>query len=289
MRKIVAVSVVSCAVWVVMCGFQAASAAVKLGAGNAALLGGDLTDPEDDVIDRGSYDADGSEEAHRPKNGNWVTMKSSPNSPPGKPAHQRHAYQDWQNSPPCAIFLNNPDGRKWYLGFLDGGNGGPTEAAPYYCAVELKDPVALTHFTITVSPDMPGRDPKQWAIQGSMTGKDNDWTDIYKCNAADRSGTVFKEEARKGTFLFTSFTSADMAKVCTPQDVKKITTKLGAQKIEKADFPVQAKACKWLRFVAYSCFNANSMTYEDFNRPPGFALGQLELFGAAPKPGAPKK
>jgi len=30
-----------------------ASAHVPLGTGNASLIGGDLTDPEDDVVDRG--------------------------------------------------------------------------------------------------------------------------------------------------------------------------------------------------------------------------------------------
>jgi len=288
MSRIVWLATVFFGLWVVVCCLQPASAAVNIGTGNASLIGGDLTDPEDDVVDRGGYDADKSEAEFRPEKGNWVTMKSSPNSPPDKPAHQRHAYQDWQNSPPCAIFLNHPENRKWYLGFLDGGNGGPTEEVPYYCAVELKDPVALTHFTITTSPDMPDRDPMKWGIQGSETGKDGDWKDIYKCDAKDRSGTLFQEDTRTTTFLLTSFTSSNMAAICTPADAKKVKAKLGAQKIEKEDFPVQAKAYKWFRVVIYSCFNENSLTYEDFNRPPGFTLGQLELFGTALKGGEAK-
>lgn len=259
-------------------------AAVKLGTGNASLLGGDLTDPEDDVVDTGNYAGNGSEEDLRPKNGNWVTMKSAPNTKPGQIGHERNSYHNWQNCPPCAIFLNNPEGRKWYIGFLDGGNGGPTETEPYYCAVELKTPVALTHFTVTMSNEMPGRDPRQWAIQGSATGKDGEWTDIYKCDAKDRSGTSFQEAGRSETFLFTSFTSGNIGKVCTSQDVKKIEAKLRAlkMKIEKEDFSVQTKAYKWLRIVVYSCFNPNSREYTDFNHPPGFNLGQVELFGALP-------
>lgn len=288
MRRTVLLSTVFLGSALAWCACQPARAEMKLGTGNSSLLGGDLTDPEDDVMDMGNYGADASEEALRPDKGNWVTMKSFPNSPPGTAAHQRHAYQDWQNCPPCSIFLNHPENRKWYLGFLDGGRGGPTEEAPYYCAVELTNALALTHFTITTSPDMPGRDPKKWAIQGSETGKDGEWVDIYRCEATDRNGTPFKEDARNTTFLYSSFTSANMAKVCSPEDVKKIAAKLGGQKIQKEDFPIQGTAYKWFRFVAYSCFNANSLTYEDFNHPPGFALGQLELFGGAPKPGLAK-
>ena len=134
----------------------------------------------------------------------------------------------------------------------------------------------------------------KWGIQGSETGKDGTWKDIYKCDAVDRSGSLFQEDTRTTTFLLTSFTSSNMAAICTPADTKKVTAKLGTQKIEKEDFPVQAKAYKWFRVVIYSCFNENSLTYEDFNRPPGFTLGQLELFGTAlkgveTKPEAAKK
>jgi len=61
MRRIVRPTIVFFGFWVVVCCFQPVSAAVKLGTGNASLIGGDLTDPEDDVVDRGSYDADKSE------------------------------------------------------------------------------------------------------------------------------------------------------------------------------------------------------------------------------------
>ena len=101
-----------------------ASAEVVLGTGNGSLLGGDLTDPEDDVVDREDFAQGWPEEKLRPEKGDWVSMKSAPNSPPNSPPHQMHAYQSWQNTPACAIFLNKPEQRKWYVGFKDGGNGG---------------------------------------------------------------------------------------------------------------------------------------------------------------------
>ncbi|MCY2926642.1 MAG: hypothetical protein NT031_14620, partial [Planctomycetota bacterium] len=138
---------------------------VELGAGNASLLGGDLTDPEDDAVDRGSYGLDLPEAKLRPEKTNWVSMKCFPANPPGTPAHQRHAYQSWLDNPACAIFLNKPEQRKWYVSFADGGYGGPTEDSPYYAAVQFAQPYVLTHFTMTTAPDMPGRDPLVWAIQ----------------------------------------------------------------------------------------------------------------------------
>jgi hypothetical protein len=257
------------------------AASVWIGTGTESLLGGDLTDPDDSVKERepNNYGADKSEEELRPLNGNWRTMISAPTSPPGTPPHQRHPYQSWQGSPACAIFLNNPEKRKWYLSFKDGGKGGPTRGDPYYCAVELKSAYRLTHFTVTTSPDMPDRDPKSWAIQGSNTGRDDDWTDIYKCDTTDRTGSPLRVNPRNETSLFTAFTSANMAKGLKGRELGKVSASLGSQRIEKADFAVPASAHTWFRIVIYSCFNPNSNVVQDFNRPPGFALGQVEFFG----------
>jgi len=265
----------------------------SLGAGNASLLGGDLTDPEDDVVDKGEYGAGLPPDKMRPEKGNWVEMKMSPVPPPGAPPHQIHAYQSWQNTPGVGLFLNKPDPRKWYIGFKDGGNGGPTMEKPYALAFSFKEAYALTHFTITTSPEMPGRDPRQWAIQGSNTGEDNDWTDIYKCDAKDRAASPFAENPRTATYLFTSFDSAGMEKAVSPADLKKLQAKLKDKKLAKADFARPANAYQWFRIVIYSCFNPNSITFDDFNRPPGFALGQMEVYGfpamakkVTPKPGS---
>ncbi len=280
MEKRVIITVLGITLYGMLALSELAHAHHRLGTGNSSLLGGDLTDPNDTVKekDKVNYGEDKSENDLKPLNGNWLRMKSAPNNPPGTAPHQRHPYQSWQGAPACAIFLNNPEKRKWYVGFRDGGNGGPTKDAPYYCAVEFKDAFVLTHFTITTAPDMPGRDPKVWAIQGSNSGRDDDWTDIYRCDAKDRERSSLSEK-RSETTLFTSFTTADMAKVVTPEDLKKLSAKLKEQKIDKADFPLPKKAYPWFRIVTYSCFNPNSTTFDDFNRPPGFSLGQLELFG----------
>ena len=253
--------------------------ALSLGFGSAGLLGGDMTDPEDDLVGKGGYANDLPEDQLRPEKANWVDMKCSPANPPGTPAHQRHPYQSWQDSPACAVFLNKPDTMKWYVGFIDGGAGGPTDKEPYLVSVKFAKPFALTHFTITNSNDMPGRDPRGWAIQASNTGDDPDWLDIYRCNSDDRSGSPFRETPRCETVLFTSFTTADMAEVASPADVSKIEARLKGEKIGIAQFPRVSKAYPWYRFVAYSCFNPNSDSAEDATHPPGFALGQLELFG----------
>jgi hypothetical protein len=165
------------------------------------------------------------------------------------------------------------------VGFKDGGYGGPTGETPYYVAVQFDKPIVLTHFTLTPGPDMPDRDPKSWAIHGSNTGEKNDWVDIFRCNADDRNGSPLRENPRCETLLFTSFTSADMATVASPADVKKLEAKLKGQKIGIAHFPRQTHAYPWYRIAVYSCFNPNSMDVPDPARPPGFALGQLELFG----------
>ena len=69
-----------------------------------------------------------------------------------------------------------------------------------------------------------------------------------------------------------------MAKAVTAADLKKIEAKLDGKKITKADFAAP-KAYKWYRIAIYSCFNGNTTDVADPNQPPGFALGQLALFG----------
>ena len=262
-----------------------AAAHMPLGTGNASLLGGDLTDPEDDVVDRGSYGADQTEAQLRPEKGNWKTMKCFPASPPGTPAHQRHAYQSWVEQPACALFLNKPEQRRWYVSFNDGGYGGPTEESPYCVAVQFAQPYVLTHFTITTASDMPGRDPLAWAIQGSNTGQDDDWTDVYRCDPGGRENSPLQENPRSQTILFTSFGSGEMAKVLPPGEAKKIVAKLEGKSIAKADFVSPAAAYEWYRVVIFSCFNGSGAAA---GGPAGCALGQVELFGV-PGKAAPVK
>ena len=261
---------------------QTAMAYLSLGKGAGGLLGGDLTDPEDKVEpSKENIGADLSEEKLMPKNAAWVKMTCWPANPPGTAAHQRHPYQSWQNSPACSIFLNRPVDIKWYVGFVDGGYGGPTARAPYFAAIQLKEPYFLTHFTITPGNDMPNRDPREWAIQGSTTGKA--WTNIYGCGARDRRGSPFKEESRCETFLFTSFNADSMAASVSEADGRKIREKLNGMPVGRADFTRPATAYNWFRVAVFSCFNKNATKVADAAHPPGFALAQLELFGV-PEP-----
>ena len=260
-----------------------AEATVKIGTGNSSLLGGDLTDPKDAVKDKPgvNYGAAATEAEMKPDGATWLSMKLSPVSPPNSPPHQTNAYQSWQGTPACKLFMNNPEKDKWYLGFKDGGKGGPTKEAPYTVSIQFKESVILTHFTITTDmslPVLPDRDPKSWAIQGSETGNDGDWTDIYVCDASSRAKSPFKLEPRNETTLFTSFNSASIEGRVDAESAKKLALRLKGKKF-KPDFEVPKKAYSWFRIAIYSCFNPNSTSYTDFNRPPGCALAQMELFG----------
>ena len=109
-----------------------AGAQVSLGKGNLSLLGGDLTDPEDKIApSTENIGRDMSEAALEPPNATWVKMTCSPANGPGTPPHQRHPYQSWQGAPACAVFLNRSQKMKWYLGFKEGGYGGPTRAVRF--------------------------------------------------------------------------------------------------------------------------------------------------------------
>jgi len=271
---LVIVAAIACVVTI-----QPARAGLSLGTGNASLIGGDLSDPTDTVELSCDPGQGKPEEEMIPKNAKWVKMTCSPVSGPYAIPHQRHPYQSWVGCPAAGIFMNKPEQTKWYVDFKEGGYGGPSKDDPYYCAIELKDAFVLTHFTITTGgPDMPDRDPKQWAIQGSNTGDEEDWTDIYVCNATNRSGTLFKGTPFE-TFLFTSFDSAGMAKAVTPADAKKLEAKLKDKKLEKADFARSAKAYTHFRVAIYSCFNPSAVNWIYKNTSGSLHLGQLELFG----------
>ncbi len=265
---------------------HSASAFESLGKGNASLIGGDLSDPTDTVELAMNPGEGKTEEEMKPKNATWVKMTHWPSSGPYSMPHQRHAYQSWVGSPAAGIFMNKPEKTKWYVAFRESGYGGPSKADPYYCAIELKDAFTLTHFTITTGgPDVPDRDPKEWAIQGSNTGEEDDWTDIYHCKAEDRSGTAFQPGGRFETFLFTSFDSASLAKSVTPADARKLETKLAGKKLVKADFTRPAKPFTHFRVAIYSCFNPSAVNWI-YRNQNSFYLGQLELFGV---PGAKEK
>jgi len=280
MRNALKVSVCLLVMLGVLAFSAPAMAHVSLGTGNASLIGGDLTDPQDKVAPSDKNPSEGLPEAQMlPKNATWVKMTCAPVSGPYAIPHQRHPYQSWVGAPAAAIFLNRPEQMKWYVSFKDGGYGGPSREDPYFAAVQFKDAFVLTHFTIMPGgPDVPDRDPKEWALQGSNSGQDDDWTDIYVCSAKDRAGSAFKEGSRVETFLFTSFNSGGLARAVTPADAKKLRAKLGAKTIAKADFVRPAKTYTWFRIAVYSCFNPSAVNWI-YRATGSFYLGQLELFG----------
>jgi hypothetical protein len=124
-----------------------------LGTGAASLIGGDMTDPEND-----GEDLSGS--ATSPT-WNWTTIDAShkPDFEGGESAFN--------------IFDNKVGGGddKWCC-------DDPTVDAPVWVAVEFAQQRSLTHFTVASGNDSPDRDPTNWAIQGSNDG--TTYTDIYR-------------------------------------------------------------------------------------------------------------
>ncbi|MCY2930733.1 MAG: hypothetical protein NTV86_14800, partial [Planctomycetota bacterium] len=278
MRTALRISVPFCALLVVLGFGSPARAHVSLGTGNTSLIGGDLSDPTDTVELSADPGAGLPEEKMIPKNAKWVKITCAPVSGPYAIPHQRNPYQSWVGAPAAGIFMNKPETVKWYVAFREGGYGGPSPADPYYCAIELKDAFTLTHFTLTSGgPDVPDRDPKDWALQGSNTGADDDWTDIYVCKPKDRGESPFQGTPFE-TRLFTSFNSAGLAKAVTSADAKKLQEKLKGKTIDKADFARPAKTFTHFRIAIYSCFNPSAVNWM-YRNPNAMHLGQLELFG----------
>jgi hypothetical protein len=131
-----------------------------LGVGTESLLGGDITDPEDD----GAPDSD---------DGYDVIFSS--NDEPGFGGGE-FSYNVFDNR-------LGPSNDKWCCG---PGGGIPEEGL--HITVELEDPQALTHFTVSSANDVPTRDPTNWAIQGSKDGEN--FTDIFTYEGDSLWGAV---------------------------------------------------------------------------------------------------
>ena len=114
-----------------------------LGTGTAALIGGDLTDPEDDGVDGENT------------NWNWTSISAS-------------SEEKWTHEGSFNVFDNKvgATNHKWCC-------NGPTQ----WISVGFSQPYILSHFTITSGNDVAGRDPDIWKIQGSNDG--SNWTDIF--------------------------------------------------------------------------------------------------------------
>ena len=119
-----------------------AQAEETLGTGTESLLGGDLTDPEDD----GDPEQDV----------NYNAIFSA-NDEPGFGGGE-FAFNVFDN-------LLGPSNDKWCCGV---GGGIPAEGL--HVTAELEQPYALTHFTVSSANDVPARDPTVWEVQGSNDG-----------------------------------------------------------------------------------------------------------------------
>lgn len=110
-----------------------------LGTGTAALIGGDLTDPEND----GAADAD---------SGYNAVFASSEEAGFGG---GEFAFN---------IFDNRVGGGndKWCCGNDPG--------FPYWVQATFEQPIQVTQFTLSSANDTPGRDPRVWQILGSNDG-----------------------------------------------------------------------------------------------------------------------
>lgn len=139
---------------------QTTPAATKievLGTGNASLLLGPLTDPNNDGLDAIGGSTDPSWDWEE------VTASIEPDFEGGENAFN--------------VFDHKVDA---------GGNDkwccdDPNDDVPVWVAVKFKQVISLTYFTITSGNDTPDRDPLNWAIQGSDDG--NNWTDIFHQNS----------------------------------------------------------------------------------------------------------
>ncbi len=120
-----------------------------LGVGTASLLGGDLTDPEDD----GNPEADDD-----------YNVIFSSNDEPGFGGGE-FSFNVFDNR-------LGPSNDKWCCG---PGGGIPDEGL--HITVELEERQALTHFTVSSANDTPARDPIHWEVQGSNDG--TNFTDIF--------------------------------------------------------------------------------------------------------------
>lgn len=131
---------------------HASLAVTPLGVGTGALLGGDLTDPGNDINDSRTYG----------QNFDWIDAGAS-SEPWFTPADGLEAAFD--------AFDNKVGGgeAKWCC-----------DAAPQNVWVRFDRAYQLTHFTIASGNDVEGRDPTVWYIEGSNDGIS--WTPIFTYN-----------------------------------------------------------------------------------------------------------
>ena len=137
-----------------------------LGTGNGALVGNDLTDPDQNGTSAGAnYDA---------------TFFASNEAGFGG---GEFAFNVFSNTA-------GGGGNKWCCGATGGSNSGQGNnqivGAMNFSAIA--GPIELTRFTLSSSNDTPNRDPQLWSIEGSndtTNGLDGTWATIYASQSAD--------------------------------------------------------------------------------------------------------
>ncbi len=119
------------------------SAFIIRGAGTGALIGGDLTDPENNGVDGAMT------------NWNWVSINAT-------------SENAWSAEGAYNIFDNKVGAGddKWCC-----------DGPPQSIAVQFDRPYVLTHFTLAAGNDAAERDPTRWYLEGSNDG--TNWTIIY--------------------------------------------------------------------------------------------------------------
>ena len=133
----------------------------SLGTGTGALLGGDLTDPEDDGDDRRDPLIPGDDLADR----GWDFISAV--------ANEKSSFADHEAA--FNIFDNilGPGQDKWCCNART-------------ITVEFAQAISLTHFTISSANDVPNRDWRVWRLLGSKDG--NDFELIYQNDGTDPMG-----------------------------------------------------------------------------------------------------
>ncbi len=116
------------------------------------LLGGDLTDPEEDGVEGETIPAGVDTPQTAGTNFNWIGITASSEE-----------------------YFGNFGGSEGFFDVFDNLTGGGQNkvccnGAPQNITVEFETPVSLTHFTLTSSNDTPARDPLDFQIQGSNDG-----------------------------------------------------------------------------------------------------------------------
>lgn len=139
---------------------------LSLGTGDSALLGGDITD----------YENNGNDGTAAGSGFDWQSINATSENYFSNPAPN-------QNEGAYDVFDNKTGG---------GGAKWCCNAAPQAVTVEMEYPVKLTHFTVTSSNDAPQRDPRVWAIQASNDGVT--FTDIFAYSDTTKPVWTLRDE-----------------------------------------------------------------------------------------------